>query len=113
MISYTTNFGNSAGDAIHYCGDKGILTLGWSDATLSADGGIHRDGSIRGENKVEPIEQTDHWVNWYRCMRNGTTPNASLDAGYQHSIASIMATMSYESGRRTRFDPATRAISLD
>ena len=113
MISYSTNFGNSAGDVIRYCGDKGTLTLGWSDATLTADGGIHRDGSIRGENKVEPIEQTDHWVNWYRCMRDGSTPHASLDAGYQHSIASIMATMSYETGRRTRFDPATRAISLD
>ena len=53
---------------IRYYGDKGTLKLGWEDATYSADGGIHRDGSIRGENKVEPIEQTDHWVNWYRCM---------------------------------------------
>jgi predicted dehydrogenase len=113
MISYTTNFGNSGGDVIRYCGDKGTLRLGWSDATFSADGGIHRDGSIRGENTVEPIEQVDHWVNWYRCMRDGTTPNASLDAGYQHAIASIMATMSYETGRRTRFDPAKRTISLD
>ena len=113
MISYTTNFGNSAGDMIRYCGDKGTLKLGWEDATYSADGGIHRDGSIRGENKVVPIEQTDHWVNWYRCMRDGTTPNASLDAGYQHAIASIMATMSYEKGRRTRFDAAKRTISLD
>ena len=113
MISYTTNFGNSSGDLIRYCGDKGTLKLGWEDATYSADGGIHRDGSIRGENKIEPIEQTDHWVNWYRCMRDGKTPNASLDAGYQHAIASIMATMSYEKGRRTRFDPATRTITLD
>ncbi len=113
MISYTTNFGNSAGDMIRYCGDKGTLKLGWEDATYSADGGIHRDGSIRGENKVEPIEQTDHWVNWYRCMRDRKTPNASLDAGYQHAIASIMATMSYEKGRRARFDAAKRTISLD
>ena len=113
MISYTTNFGNSGGDMIRYCGDKGTLKLGWEDATYSADGGIHRDGSIRGENKVEPIEQTDHWVNWYRCMRDRKTPNASLDAGYQHAIASIMATMLYEKGRRARFDAAKRTISLD
>ena len=52
-------------------------------------------------------------MNWYRCMRDGRTPNASLDAGYQHAVASIMATMSYETGRRTRFDPAKRTISLD
>ncbi len=113
MISYSTNFGNSAGNVTRFCADKGTLRLDWSDATFTAEGGINRDGSIRGENKVEPIEQTDHWVNWYRCMRDGGTPNAALDAGYQHAVASIMATMSYETGRRTRFDPAKRTIALD
>jgi hypothetical protein len=82
-------------------------------ATYSAEGGFNRDGSIRGENKVEPIEQTDHWVNWFRCMRDGKTPNAPLDAGYQHAIASIMATMSCESGRRTRFDANSRKVMFD
>jgi predicted dehydrogenase len=113
MISYSTNFGNSAGNGTRFCGDKGMLRLNWSNATYTADGGINRDGSIRGENKVEPIEQTDHWVDWYRCMRTGATPSASLDTGYQHSVASIMATMSYETGRRVRFDTAKRTISLD
>jgi predicted dehydrogenase len=113
MISYSTNFGNSAGNVTRFGGDKGMLRLDWSNATYSADGGINRDGSIRGENKVEPIEQTDHWVNWYRCMRDGKTPNASLDAGYQHAVASIMATMSYETGRRARFDKVKRTITLD
>ncbi|MFO7694051.1 MAG: Gfo/Idh/MocA family oxidoreductase, partial [Vicinamibacterales bacterium] len=113
MISYSTNFGNSAGNVTRFSGDKGMLRLDWSNAVYSADGGINRDGSLRGENKVEPIEQTDHWVNWYRCMRDGRTPNASLDAGYQHAVASIMATMSYETGRRVRFDPAKRTITTD
>ncbi len=113
MISYSTNFGNSAGNVTRFGGDKGMLRLDWSNATYTADGGINRDGSIRGENKIEPIEQTDHWVNWYRCMRDGRTPHASLDTGYQHSVASIMATMSYETGRRARFDAGKRTITLD
>ncbi len=113
MISYTTNFGNSAGNLTRFAGDKGGLRLDWSNATYTAEGGINRDGSIRGENKVEPIEQTDHWVNWYRCMRDGKTPNAPLDAGYQHAVASIMATMSCDTGRRTRFDPGKRTITTD
>ena len=113
MVSYSTNFGNSAGNTTRFAGDKGLLKLDWSKATYTAEGGIHRDGSIRGENTVEPIEQTDHWVNWYRCMRDGKTPNASLDTGYQHAIASIMATMSYETGRRARFDAGRRTITLD
>jgi predicted dehydrogenase len=113
MVSYTTNFGNSSGNVTRFLGDKGMLRLDWSKAVYSADGGINRDGSIRGENPIEPIEQTDHWVNWFRCMRDGKTPNANLDTGYQHSIASIMATMSYASGRRARFNAGKRTITLD
>jgi predicted dehydrogenase len=113
MISYATNFGNGAGNVTRFCAEKGMLKLDWSDASFTAEGGINRDGSIRGENTVEPVEQADHWVNWYRSMRDGTTPNASLDSGYQHSVASIMATMSYETGRRTKFEPEKRTISLD
>jgi len=109
----STNLGNSAGNVTRFSGDKGMLRLDWSNAVYSAHGGIKRDGSIRGENKVELIEQTDHWVNWYRCMRDGKMPNAPLDAGYQHAVASIMATMSYETGRRARFDQAKRTITLD
>jgi hypothetical protein len=96
-----------------FAGDKGLLRLDWSNATYTAEGGINRDGSVRGENKVEPIAQTDHWVNWYRCLRDGKTPNAPLDSGYQHAVASIMATMSYETGRRARFDAAKRTIVTD
>jgi predicted dehydrogenase len=114
MVSYATNFGNGAGDVQRIYGDKGTLNLDKLNApTYSAAGGINRDGTIRGENKIEPIAQPDHWVNWYRCMRDGKTPNASLDTGYQHSIASIMATMSYETGRRARFDARKRKITLD
>ena len=113
LVSYATNFGNSSGNCLRICGDKGTLEMGTLDSvpTYSARGGNNRNGSIRGEHKVAPVEQTDHWVNWYRCMRSGDTPNAPLDAGYQHSIASIMATLSYETGRRSRFDAKKRTIT--
>lgn len=115
MVSYMSNFGNSSGECLRFGGDKGTLECGslWGEPVYSAKGGVRRDGGIRGENKVTPVPQTDHWTNWFQCMRDGKTPNASLDAGYQHSIASIMATMSYESGRRARFDAKKRKITLD
>jgi hypothetical protein len=43
-------------------------------------------------------------------MRTGQTPHASIDAGYQHAVAVLMATISYETGRRTVYDRATRVI---
>ena len=63
--------------------------------------------------EVGPFAQTDHWVNRYRCMRNGETPNASPDAGYQHVVASMMVTISHETGRRARFAAVTRTITTD
>lgn len=110
LVSYTTNFGNSSGNLTRLGGDKGLLKLDWSSAVYTAEGGIHRDGSIRGENPVPPIEQTDHWVNWFRCMRDGKTPNASIEAGFQHAVPSIMATLAYETGRRVTFDARKRSI---
>jgi hypothetical protein len=43
-------------------------------------------------------------------MRNGNTPNASIDAGYQHAIAVLMAVMSYDTGKKTIYDHARREI---
>ena len=45
-----------------------------------------------------------------QCMRDGETPHASIDAGYQHAVAVLMAVMSYETGRKTQYDHANRAI---
>jgi hypothetical protein len=43
-------------------------------------------------------------------MRSGETPHASIDAGYQHAIAVLMAVMSYDTGRKTVYDHAKRSI---
>lgn len=112
MVSYLSNFGNSTGDCLRFSGDKGTLEMGtlWGQPTCSAKGAPRRDGSLRGENKVAPVEQTDHWVDWFRCMRSGKLPNAPLESGYQHSVASIMATVSYEKGRKVTFDQARRKL---
>jgi predicted dehydrogenase len=115
MVSYMTNFGNSSGQIMRLAGDKGTLEMGFmgEKPTYSAVGAPRRDGSIRGVNEVAPVEIEDHWLNWFRCMRSGAKPNAPLEAGYQHSVASIMATLAYETGRRTRFDAKARQITMD
>ncbi len=114
MVSYTTNFGNGFGNTTRILTDRGVLKLDRGDAPIyTAEGGIRRDGSIRGENKVEPVERPDHFLDWLQCLRTGGTPNAPIDAGYQHAVASIMAVESYEIGRRTRYDAQSRAIVPD
>jgi hypothetical protein len=43
-------------------------------------------------------------------MRTGETPHASIDAGYQHAIAVLMAVISYDTGKKTKYDPKQRKI---
>jgi hypothetical protein len=38
-------------------------------------------------------------------MRSGETPNANIDAGYQHAVAVLMAVISYDTGKKTTYDP--------
>ena len=59
---------------------------------------------------VEPVETPDHFLNWLQCIRDRKTPNASIDAGYQHAVAVIMAMIAFDSGRRQIYDHAKREI---
>ncbi|MCX6954793.1 MAG: Gfo/Idh/MocA family oxidoreductase [Verrucomicrobia bacterium] len=111
MVTSSNNFGNSAGSSRKFYGDKGTLAVdNWNAPTYSAEGGPKRDGKIRGKQNVTPIEHPDHFLNWLQCMRSGETPNASIDAGYQHAVAVLMAVISYDTGKKTTYDAKKRQI---
>jgi predicted dehydrogenase len=42
--------------------------------------------------------------NWMECVRSRKTPNASIEAGYSHSIALCMTIAAMHSGQRVTFD---------
>jgi len=112
MVSYSTNFGNGSGNSFKIFGDQGVMDMvNWNKPTLSAEGGGKRRGQIRGVKPVEEVAHPDHYLNWLQCLRNRKTPNASIDAGYQHAVACIMAMQSFDTGKRTVYNPKTREIS--
>jgi predicted dehydrogenase len=112
MVTSSNNFANSAGNTRKFFGEKGTLAVdNWNVPTYSADGGPKRDGKIRGKVEVTPIERPDHFLNWLQCMRTGETPHASIDAGYQHAIAVLMAVISYDTGKKTKYDHKARKIT--
>src|SRR5712691_7003813 len=51
---------------------------------------------LPGRTEVPPVKQDDnlkaHTDNWLACMRSRKTPNGSIETGFAHSIAVIMAT---------------------
>ena len=113
MSVYTTNFGNGYGNRFRLAGDAGVLKMDkWGEPHYTAEGGSKNKGAIRGDNKVAEIPMPDHFLDWLQCIRSRKTPNASIDAGYQHSVANLMAMQSYRSGRRTVYDKESRSITF-
>ncbi|MCX7824533.1 MAG: Gfo/Idh/MocA family oxidoreductase [Verrucomicrobiae bacterium] len=111
MMVYSSNFGNGSGSRHRFFCEKGQLNLdNWGAPTYTPEGGPKRDGKIRGVNEVQPIETPDHFLDWLQCMRSGKTTRAPIEAGYQHSVACLMAVESYNTGRRTTYDAVARAI---
>ncbi|MCX5674147.1 MAG: Gfo/Idh/MocA family oxidoreductase [Planctomycetota bacterium] len=111
LVHYSTNFGNSSGNSFKMFGDQGTLDMvTWTAPVLTAEGGEKNKGAIRGKQPVKDIEQPDHFQNWLQCLRTRKTPNASIDAGYQHAVAVIMAMKAYDTGRRQIYDPEKREI---
>jgi len=76
----------------------------------SAEGGGKRMGDIRGKNPVKNVPMPDHFLDWLQCLRTRKTPNASIDAGYQHALAVIMAMQAYDTGSRMIYDADKREI---
>ena len=67
-------------------------------------------GQIRGQKRVEDVAHPDHFLDWLQCLRTRKTPNASIDAGYQHGVAVIIAMRSFDAGQRMVYDAEKREI---
>ena len=48
--------------------------------------------------------------NWMECVRSRKTPNASIEAGYSHSVALCMTIAAMQTGQRVTFDDKAQAI---
>ena len=51
-----------------------------------------------------------HVRNWMECIRSRKQPNAPVEAGYQHSIATIMTNAACHTGAKVTFDEITQEV---
>ncbi len=56
------------------------------------------------------ILTSNHVRNWMECVRSRKTPHAPVEAGYSHSIATIMANAAVHTGQKVTFDEATQEV---
>ena len=53
-----------------------------------------------------------HVRNWMECVRSRKQPNAPVEAGYSHSIATIMTNAASRTGMKATFDEKTQEVMV-
>jgi len=130
QVQFTSRFSNGAGGTKEiYYSNGGELNLDTN--MISPNGGLsEREAKAMGMQanllpsmKIQGAAQvaTDantggdeltfsHIKNWMECVRSRKTPNAPIEAGYQHSIATIMSNAAYRTGQRVTFNEKTQEV---
>ncbi|MEY4570770.1 MAG: hypothetical protein RLZZ398_2209 [Verrucomicrobiota bacterium] len=130
QVTYSSRFSNSAGETQEtYYSNGGELNLGTGKVT--SNGGMKEKeaaamqmqpnlladykldgsgGAITAANTGTDELTTAHMKNWLECLRSRKQPNAPVEAGYQHSIATIMANAAARTGERVTFDEKTQEV---
>lgn len=129
QVQFTSRFSNSSGGTREiYYSNGGELNLDTN--MISPKGGMSAreagemqlqanllpEVKLKGE-RVEAGANTggdtltfNHVKNWMECVRSRKQPNAPIEAGYQHSIATIMSNAAYRTGERVTFDDKKQEV---
>jgi predicted dehydrogenase len=130
LVSYSTSFGNDAPSFTRYMGKNAtLINIGGEGSPryqLIEEKGTHEDDPdidqkreskfilLPGESGLPPMGIDDlsleHMANWFECMRSRQQPHATVQDGFAHSVACIMAAQSYWSGKKLFWDSATESI---
>jgi predicted dehydrogenase len=130
QVVYSSRFTNSAGGIKEfYYSNAGMLNLDTNQVT--SEGGLtERNAAAMGmqPNLLAPFTLPNaartetaadtggdpmtslHVRNLMECVRSRNTPNASVEAGYNHSVANIMARTAMEKGKKVTFDDAKQLV---
>jgi len=131
QVIYASRQTNSAGEVKElYRSNGGTLDL--DKNVISADGGLeeqyakamgmkaNRLGNIPLVSKGGGMETGAHAGvddatsanvrNWMESIRSRKTPNASIEAGYSHSVALCMTIAAIQSGERVTFDDGKQQV---
>lgn len=106
LMSWAMGLGNSLGVHFTLHGTAGTMDL--EKWTISGAGGA--DPKKIEERKIASDANESHMGNWLECMRSRKRPNADIQYGHQHSVATILAADARYAGTRMVYDPANRTI---
>jgi predicted dehydrogenase len=130
MVSYSTSFGNDAPSFTRYMGKTAtLINVGGEGSPrykLVEEKGNHeenpdvdrlraeKDVLLPGDKGLPPGGMGDldlhHMENWLECLRSRQPPHATVNHGFAHSVACIMAAQSFWEGRKLYYDPASETV---
>jgi len=129
QVQFTSRFSNSAGETKElYYSNGGMINLDTNE--ISATGGLtegHAKTMGLKANLLAPMKLEgqkvaseantggdpltfSHIKNWMECVRSRKQSHAPIEAGYSHSIATIMSNAAYRTGLKVTFDEKTQEV---
>lgn len=78
----------------------------------NADAATRLPDRAKGGLLLDAPPDEDHMTNFFRCMRSGKKPNADIEAGFAHALATTMAGLSLRTGRRVTYDAQNDTLLL-
>jgi predicted dehydrogenase len=131
QVQYSSRFTNSAGGVKElYYSNGGMIDMdkqsvtptGGMNARNAAEMGMKPNllpsfsldenaapVSTDAETHADP-QTSANMRNWMECVRSRKTPNASIEAGYSHSIALCMNVAAIQTGEKVAFDDKTQQV---
>jgi len=131
QVQYTSRFTNSAGGVKElYYSNGGMIDMdkqrvtpeGGLEARDAAEMGMQAnllpsfplveqaEAASTGANTGRDPETSANVRNWMECVRSRKTPNASIEAGYRHSIALCMNVAAIQTGLKVTFNDKTQQV---
>jgi len=65
---------------------------------------------VASANTGADVLTSNHMRNWMECIRSRKQPNAPVEAGYYHSIATIMTNAAVRTGEKVTFDETKQEV---
>lgn len=130
QVQYTSRFTNSANGVRElYYSNGGMIDM--DKQVVTSTGGLTaKEAAAMGmkENKLQGFSLGEaaaasndantgkdpmtsaNMRNWMECVRSRKTPNASIEAGYSHSVALCMNVAAIQTGQKVTFDDKTQQV---
>jgi predicted dehydrogenase len=131
QVIYSSRMTNSAGDVKEIYRSNGG-TLDMDKQCVTSEGGLTAKSAAEmgmkqnllgeyslsdtvlkaetGANTGNDPMTSANMRNWMECVRSRKQPNASIDAGYSHSVALCMNVAAIQTGQRITFDDKSQKV---